>query len=48
VKEIAAVWGTLPEKDRARALIELTRGMPAKDRVVIESYFKELQRKSGK
>ena len=36
VKEIADVWGKLPEKERARAMVELTRGMPAKDRAVIE------------
>jgi len=48
VEEIAKVWGTLPEKERARALVELTRGMPAKDRAVIEAYFKELQKKASK
>jgi len=42
VKEIAEVWGKLPEKERAKALVELTRGMPAKDRAVIEAYFKKL------
>jgi hypothetical protein len=46
VKEIADVWGKLPEKDRAKALVELTRGMPAKDRAVIEAYFKELAKKA--
>lgn len=48
VNEIAEVWGKLPEKERAKALVELTRGMPAKDRAVIEAYFKELAKKSGK
>jgi hypothetical protein len=46
VKEIADVWGKLPEKERARALVELTRGMPAKDKAVIEAYFKELAKKT--
>jgi len=46
VKEIADVWGKLPEKERARALVELTRSMPAKDRQVIERYFKELAKKT--
>ena len=46
VKEIADVWGKLPEKERAKALVELTRGMPAKDRAVIEAYFKELAKKT--
>jgi hypothetical protein len=45
VKEIADVWGKLPEKERAKALVELTRGMPAKDRAVIEQYFRELAKK---
>jgi hypothetical protein len=45
VKEIADVWGTLPEKERAKAMVELTRGMPAKDRAVIEEYFKQLQKR---
>jgi hypothetical protein len=29
-------------------LVELTRGMPSKDRAVIEAYFKELQKKSSR
>jgi len=48
VNEVAKVWGKLPEKERARALVELTRNMPAKDRAVIEGYFKELQKKANK
>jgi hypothetical protein len=48
VKEIAEVWGKLPEKERAQAIRELTRSLPAKDRAVIEAYFKELQKRSGK
>jgi hypothetical protein len=48
VKEVAEMWGRLPEKERAAALRELTKTMPAKDRAVIEQYFKELQKKSGK
>jgi hypothetical protein len=48
VKELAEVWGKLPERERARAMAELTRNMPAKDRAVIEAYFKELQRKSSR
>ncbi len=47
VKEIAEVWGKLPEKDRPAALRNLIRGMPAKDRAVIEAYFKELSKKSS-
>jgi hypothetical protein len=48
VKELAEVWGKLPERERAKALLELTRGMPAKDRAVIEAYFKELAKRSSK
>src|SRR5262249_39729136 len=48
VKEIAEQWGKLPEKERTKAMIELTRSLPAKDRAVIEEYFKQLQKKSGK
>ncbi len=46
-KEIADVWGKLPEKERAKAMVELTRGMPPKYRDAIEAYFRELQNKSG-
>jgi tetratricopeptide (TPR) repeat protein len=46
-KEYADVWGKLPERERAKAMTELTRGMPAKYRDAIEKYFKELE-KSGK
>jgi hypothetical protein len=48
VKEIANVWGTLPDKERARALLELTRQMPAKDRTIVEAYFKELNRRTSR
>lgn len=44
VKEVAEMWGKLPEKDRAEALRGLTRGLPPKDRAVIEAYFRELQK----
>ena len=47
VKEIADVWGKLPDKERARAMVELTRNLPAKDRAVIEEYFRKLQQMSG-
>jgi len=45
VREIAEVWGKLPEKERARAMAELTRGLPAKDRAVIEEYIRRLNSK---
>jgi len=45
VREIAEVWGKLPEKERAKAMAELTRGLPAKDRAVIEEYIRRLNSK---
>ncbi len=45
-KEYADVWGKLPERERAKAMTDLTRGMPAKYRDAIEAYFKQLE-KSG-
>jgi hypothetical protein len=48
MKAMAESWGKLPEKERADAIRELLRTMPAKDRGVVEAYFRELQRRSGK
>jgi len=42
LREYAEKWGTMPEKDRAKAIMEITRDLPAKYRVVIEDYFKAL------
>jgi hypothetical protein len=42
LKNVAEGWGKLPEKERARAMQELTRDMPPKYREVIESYFRKL------
>jgi hypothetical protein len=39
---IAKEWGTMPEKDRAKAIMEITKDLPARYRVVIEDYFKAL------
>jgi hypothetical protein len=47
-KEYADVWGKLPERERAKAMTELTRGMPAKYRDAIESYFKQLEKSGSK
>src|SRR5262249_2437555 len=48
-KEVAEAWGKLPEKERAKAMLELTRDMPPKHRELIETYFKKLaQADSGK
>jgi hypothetical protein len=42
LKELAEAWGKLPEKDRAKAMLDLTRDMPARHRELIENYFKNL------
>jgi hypothetical protein len=48
-KEISENWGKLPEKERAKAMLELTRDMPPKHRELIETYFKKLaQADAGK
>jgi hypothetical protein len=47
VQKVAEVWGTLPEKERAKAMLELTRGLDPKYREAIEIYIKELARRSG-
>lgn len=39
-------WGKMPEAERARAIQELTRDMPPRYRVVIEDYFKSLNKVS--
>ena len=42
LQNLAKEWGKLPDKERARAMQELTRDMPPKYREVIESYFRKL------
>lgn len=39
---LAKSWGTMPEKDRAKAITELTKDYPARYRVIIEDYFRAL------
>jgi hypothetical protein len=39
---LAKSWGTMPEKERAKAIMEITKDLPARYRVVIEDYFKAL------
>jgi hypothetical protein len=48
LKELAEVWGKLPEKERAKAMAELTRDMPPRYREVIEKYFKEIGKSTEK
>jgi tetratricopeptide (TPR) repeat protein len=42
------MWGKLPVKDRAKFIIPLSRVLPTKDKVVIEKYLQELQKRSSK
>jgi tetratricopeptide (TPR) repeat protein len=42
LKEIAEIWGKLPEKERAQAMLELTRTIDPRYRDTIEKYLKEL------
>jgi hypothetical protein len=42
LQDYAKQWGKLPEKDRAKAMAELTRDMPPRYREVIENYFKKV------
>jgi len=48
LKTIAANWGTMPEKERAKAILEITRDLPARYRVVIEDYFKALSNSTAR
>lgn len=47
LKELAENWGTLPEKERERVMMEITRDLPPRYREVIENYFKSLARSEG-
>jgi len=46
LKEVAAAWGNLPPKERAKAMAELTRDMPERYREVIENYLKKVAQAS--
>jgi hypothetical protein len=41
-QQMAKEWGKLPERERAKAMVELTKDLPPRHREVIESYFKKL------
>jgi hypothetical protein len=47
LQQLAANWGKLPEKERAKAMMELTKDLPPRYREVIENYFKTLARSNG-
>ena len=42
VKKLMDNWGTLPPREQARALQELTQGMSQRHREAIENYFRNL------
>ena len=42
VKKLMERWGTLPPREQARALQELTQGMSPRHREAIENYFRNL------
>ena len=48
LETLAKSWGTMPEKERAKAIMEITKDLPARYRVVIEDYFKALSSSSSK
>ena len=47
LQTLAKSWGTMPEKERAKAMMELTKDLPPRYREVIENYFKTLARSQG-
>jgi hypothetical protein len=47
LQKLTANWGKLPEKERAKAMMELTKDLPPRYREVIENYFKTLARSQG-
>ena len=48
VKEIAEVWGKLPEKEREKVMQELRMRLPAKDRAIMDAYIQEMKKRSSK
>ena len=42
LQQTAKEWGKLPERERAKAMVELTKDLPPRYREVIESYFKKI------
>lgn len=47
LKLLAENWGKLPEKERAKAMMEITKDLPPRYREVIENYFKTLAKSQG-
>jgi hypothetical protein len=42
LKETAKKWGNLPDRERVKAMVELTKDLPPRHREIIEAYFKKL------
>jgi hypothetical protein len=40
-KEMAEIWGKLPERERAKAILEMTRDLPPQYRSRIEEYYRK-------
>jgi hypothetical protein len=47
LKQLQENWGKLPEKERAKAMMEITKDLPPRYREVIENYFKTLAKSQG-
>lgn len=47
LRQYAEVWGKLPAAERAKAVNEMSRDLPAKHRQMVEDYFKALNRMNG-
>ncbi len=43
--DATANWGSLPEKDRAKAMLELTRDLPKEMRESVDIFIKKLGEK---
>ncbi|MCE9533334.1 MAG: hypothetical protein K8T89_19740, partial [Planctomycetes bacterium] len=44
LKKYQENWGKMPEQERARVIQEMTRDLPPRSRVIIEDYFKSLNK----
>ena len=47
LRKLAEEWGKLPQAERAKAIQEITRDLPAKYKPIIEEYFKSLNKLNG-
>jgi len=47
LREIAATWGTLPDKEREKVIAQFTASAPEKYRPMVEEYFKSLNKVYG-